>query len=218
MHLGKGLKNTGFTFGPGSDKRESGTSMLVLELFIPRKYSITIPLHLQAAYETQLGLTWRSITKDICVPPIVLHSKWSIHVANIIIHISFQPRTIVICLTSTPTMATEASTEPAHKQDLPTILLIQGSFQIPEVYSKLVRGLAARGYPTIRPQLPTCSDTDSANFPQLSLIDNALAIRTELIHQIEYEGSTVVVVMHSYGGLVGSEAITEEVSYAKRQA
>ena len=35
---------------------------------------------------------------------------------------------------------------------------------------------------------------------------------------MEYDGKTVVVVMHSYGGLVGSEAIPEELSYARRQA
>ena len=106
----------------------------------------------------------------------------------------------------------------AQTQDLPTIVLIQGSFQIPEVYAKLVRGLVARGYPTIHPQLPTCSNTDSPTFPQLSLVDDALTIRAELVRQIEHEGKTVVMVMHSYGGFVGSEAATEELSYAKRQA
>lgn len=118
-------------------------------------------------------------------------------------------------------MATRNSTESAtaaQTQDLPTIILVQGSFQIRQVYDKLVRCLVARGYPTIHPELPSCSNVDSTNFPQLSLVDDALAIRTELTRQIEYEGKTVVVVMHSYGGLVGSEAITEELSYAKRQA
>lgn len=76
----------------------------------------------------------------------------------------------------------------------------------------------AKGYPTIHPELPTCSNTDSINFLQLSLVDDALAIRTELTRQVEYEGKTVVLVMHSYGGLVGSEATTEELSYTKRQA
>lgn len=76
----------------------------------------------------------------------------------------------------------------------------------------------AQRYPTIHFQLPTCSNTDSTLFPQLSLVDDALAIRTELNPQIEHEGETVVLVMHSYGGLVGSEAATEELSYAKRKA
>ena len=118
-------------------------------------------------------------------------------------------------------MATVASTESAtaaQTPNMPTIVLVQGSFQIPKVYAKLVRGLVAKGYPTIHPELPTCSNTDSINFPQLSLVDDALAIRTELTRQIEYEGKTVVLVMHSYGGLVGSEATTEELSYTKRQA
>lgn len=96
-------------------------------------------------------------------------------------------------------MATTNSTESAtaaQTPNLPTIILVQGSFQIRQV----------------------CSNIDSTNFPRLSLVDDALAIRTELTRQIEYEGKTVVVVMHSYGGLVGSEAITEDLSYAKRQA
>ena len=116
------------------------------------------------------------------------------------------------------TLASIESTEPAQLQDLPTIVFIQGSFQIPEVYSKLTRGLKAQGYPTIHPLLPSCSNVDSDNFPQLSLVDDALAIRTELIRQIEYEGKTIVLAMHSYGGLVGGEATTEELGYAKRQA
>ena len=112
-------------------------------------------------------------------------------------------------------MATITSTKSAtaaQTQDLPTIVLVQGSFQIPEVYSKVIRGLVAQGYPTIHPQLPSCSNTDNLNFPQLSLVDDALAIRIELIRQIEYEWKIVVMVLHSYGGLVGSEAIPEERS------
>ena len=101
---------------------------------------------------------------------------------------------------------------------LPTILLIQGSFQNPQVYQKLVAGLEAHGYPTLHPRLPSCSDTDSPSFPQLTLIDDALAIRTELTRQIEYEGKIVVIVMHSYGGLVGSEATIEEFGYERRRA
>jgi len=116
------------------------------------------------------------------------------------------------------TAATIESAPAAQTQSLPTILLVQGSFQIPQVYEKLVKGLEARGYPTIYPQVPSCSNVDSPEFPQLSLADDASAIRKELTRLIEGEGRTVVVVMHSYGGLVGSEATTEELSYANRHA
>ena len=111
-----------------------------------------------------------------------------------------------------------ASATPAPTQELPTIVLVQGSFQISKVYCKLKRGLAAHGYPTIHPELPSCSNTDREDFPQVSLIDDALAVRTVLTRQVEYEEKLVMLVMHSYGGLVGSEAATEELSYAKRRA
>ena len=111
----------------------------------------------------------------------------------------------------------QSATDP-RTQDRPTIVLVQGSFQIRKVYDKLTAGLVAQGYHTVHPELPTCSNTESTDFPKLSLVDDALAIRTELTRLIEYEGKTVVVVMHSYGGLVGSEATTEELSFAKRQA
>lgn len=118
-------------------------------------------------------------------------------------------------------MTTSALSKPAMaagQQSLPTILLVQGSFQIPQVYEKLVKGLIDQGYPTIHPRLPSCSDVDNPSFPQVSLVDDVLAIRSELIRHVEYEEKNVIVVMHSYGGLVGSEAITEDLSSAKRQS
>lgn len=123
-----------------------------------------------------------------------------------------------LSITAMATTATIESGTAAQKRSLPTILLVQGSFQIPQVYEKLVKGLEDRGYPTIHPQLPSCSNVDSPNFPQLSLVDDASAIHKELSRLIESEGRNVVVVMHSYGGLVGSEATTEELSYTNRQA
>ena len=106
----------------------------------------------------------------------------------------------------------------SHLQDLPTILLVQGSFQIPEVYQKLTQNLVAGGFPVIHPKLPSISDTESPDFPQRSIVDDAATVRAELTRAIELEGKVVIVVMHSYGGLVGSEAVTEEFSYQTRQA
>src|SRR4051812_32681658 len=114
-------------------------------------------------------------------------------------------------MATTPVAATTTN-------EKPTILIVQGSFQTPLVYDGLSKGLLALGYPTIHPALPSCTNTDSPTFPSITLVDDALAVRLELTRQVEYEGKTVVVVMHSYGGLVGSEAIPEELSYSKRQA
>ncbi|KAL8754281.1 MAG: hypothetical protein Q9199_004455 [Rusavskia elegans] len=103
-------------------------------------------------------------------------------------------------------------------QELPVILLVQGSFQSPVVYQQLAQSLYALGFVTIHPRLPSCTNTDDPDFPKTTLVDDALAIRLELILQVEYEGKTVLVAMHSYGGLVGSEAIPEDLSFTKRQS
>ncbi|KAI1654338.1 catalytic protein [Daldinia decipiens] len=85
-----------------------------------------------------------------------------------------------------------ASTAPSQL----TILLIQGSFQLPEVYRKLTKALEARGYPVIHPLLPS------------------LAVLRRLV---EEKSRTVLVLMHSYGGLVGSEAVLDEFGWNKRK-
>jgi len=99
-----------------------------------------------------------------------------------------------------------------------TILLVQGSFQTPLVYEPLCNRLKSLGYPTVQPPLPSCSNVEDPAFPSINLIDDALAVRLELTKLIEYGNKTVVVVMHSYGGLVGSEAIPEELTYTNRKA
>ncbi|KAL8966961.1 MAG: hypothetical protein Q9183_003136 [Haloplaca sp. 2 TL-2023] len=102
--------------------------------------------------------------------------------------------------------------------ELPVVVLVQGSFQQPAVYEQLTKSLRTLGFVTSHPRLPSCTDSDNPDFPQTTLIDDALAIRLELTRQVEYEGKTVMVAMHSYGGLVGSEAIPEDLSFAKRQS
>src|SRR3954466_7716202 len=111
---------------------------------------------------------------------------------------------------STPTF-------PPPTNEKPTILLIQGSFQTPLVYSPLATQLRSLGYPTIHPPLPSCTDVDAPALPCTTLLDDAAAVRQELIRQIEDNGKLVVVVMHSYGGLVGSEAVTEDLTFAYRK-
>ena len=108
-----------------------------------------------------------------------------------------------------------SGTEPIPQlEEKPTILIIQDCFQTPAVYKDLEDRLVSLGYPTVHPLLPTCGD---ANFPSLTLLDDAAAVRSELVRSVEHEQKTVMVVMHGYGGLVGSEAILEALSYNKRR-
>lgn len=96
----------------------------------------------------------------------------------------------------------------------PSIVLVHGSWVNPSFYSPLVSHLTKLGYPTTCPLLPSCSSSATAD---TDLIDDALAIRSLLTRLIEYEHKSVIVLMHSYGGLVGSEAIAENLTLSARQ-
>jgi pimeloyl-ACP methyl ester carboxylesterase len=84
-------------------------------------------------------------------------------------------------------------------------------------YTPLLESLSSCGYSTVHPTLPSCSDPEDPALPDRTLIDDALAVRMALIRLVEYDSKTVVVVMHSYGGLVGSEAIPEELTFESRK-
>lgn len=99
-----------------------------------------------------------------------------------------------------------------------SIVMVQGSFQLPLVYEKLSNNLLARGYPVTHPQLPSCTNPEDSLFPTRTLADDASVVQKELENQVEKDGRTVMVVMHSYGGLVGSESIPEKLSHSVRKA
>ncbi|KAI1313280.1 catalytic protein [Xylaria venustula] len=99
----------------------------------------------------------------------------------------------------------------------PILVLVQGSFQLPEVYYKLSDALRATGYRVEQPPLPSLTDQDKPDFASKSLTDDALAIRSTVKELVE-EGETVVMVMHSYGGLVGTEALTKDLSFEQRKS
>ena len=105
----------------------------------------------------------------------------------------------------------------SHLEEKPTILIIQDRFQTPAVYKDLADRLVSLGYPTVQPLLPTCGDAPHANFPSLTLLDDATAVQSELMRLVEKGQKTVMVVMHGYGGMVGSEAVLEDMSYSKRR-
>ncbi|PQE29941.1 hypothetical protein CJF32_00000617 [Rutstroemia sp. NJR-2017a WRK4] len=99
-----------------------------------------------------------------------------------------------------------------------TIVIVQGSFHTPIAYKALEEHLRSLGHPTCHPNLPSCTNIEDPTFPSKYLIDDALAVRLEITRLVEYENNLVLVAMHSYGGLVGSEAIPEELTYAHRKA
>lgn len=100
----------------------------------------------------------------------------------------------------------------------PSIVFVQGSFQTPLVYEILIKGLRSSGYSVFSPALPSCTGIDAPDFPTRTLADDALSVRRELTRLVEHESKKVVVLMHSYGGLVGSEAVSEDLSYFQRRS
>jgi alpha-beta hydrolase superfamily lysophospholipase len=98
-----------------------------------------------------------------------------------------------------------------------SIVFVQGSFQTPLVYKKLTDGLKNHGFPTFHPELPSCSNTEANDFPTKTLDDDTNAVKRVLEQLVLDEGKDVVVVMHSYGGLVGSNAIPKELSFSNRK-
>ena len=111
-----------------------------------------------------------------------------------------------------------SGTEPvSYLEEKPTILIIQDCFQTPAVYKDLLDRLVSLGYPTVHPLLPTCGDAQDPDFPSITLLDDATTVESELGRLVSTERKTVMVVMHGYGGLVGSEAILEDMNYSWRR-
>ena len=93
-----------------------------------------------------------------------------------------------------------------YRPTKPTIVLIPGSFSIAAMYYPLQERLRAAGYETyINALLSTARDA-----PQqpATLEDDADAF-TKIIRPIVDQGKNLVVLAHSYGGMVASQLASE---------
>jgi hypothetical protein len=106
---------------------------------------------------------------------------------------------------------------PSDPKDI-AIFIVQGSFHTPHAYQKLRDGLQHLGYSAFHPGLPSCSNIDSTDFPTGTLHDDSAAVKSVIERLVNDEGKKVFVIMHSYGGLVGSNAISQELSFAHRKS
>jgi alpha-beta hydrolase superfamily lysophospholipase len=97
------------------------------------------------------------------------------------------------------------------------IVVIQGSFHTPQAYHELTERLKHYGHATFQPKLPSCSKTGDADFPSKTLHDDSAVVKIIVEQLVNEQKRAVFVVMHSYGGLVGSNAISKELSFAYRK-
>jgi pimeloyl-ACP methyl ester carboxylesterase len=82
----------------------------------------------------------------------------------------------------------------------PTVVFVHGAWHSPEFYAPLLDGLRKTKFHVIAPHLPSAGGS-SDNFN-----DDVLLVRRSIASQVN-DGHEVVVVMHSYGGMVGSAAV-----------
>ncbi|KAL5355627.1 Alpha/beta hydrolase fold-1 [Aspergillus floccosus] len=95
----------------------------------------------------------------------------------------------------------------------PTILLAPGAWHTSACYSLLEPALQAAGYPTESVSHPSIG----AEPPTKTLSDDVTSLRRTLSRLIDDEGKTVVLLGHSYGGVVVSNA-SEGFGLADRAA
>lgn len=85
---------------------------------------------------------------------------------------------------------------------LPTIVLVHGSWHTPANYQSYVNDLQAKGFTVHCPLLPT-SKGDRP--PKADLPDDVAHVRSVIETCVE-RGERVLLIMHSYGGMVGTDA------------
>lgn len=85
----------------------------------------------------------------------------------------------------------------------PTIFIIHGGWHVPESYTKLIGALESQGYEVHLPRLPS---TNGSRPPNADLSTDTLLVRN-YVESLIRAGRTVVPIMHSYGGHVGSNAL-----------
>ena len=85
----------------------------------------------------------------------------------------------------------------------PTIVFVPGAFHTPDHFKPMSDLLHQSSYPSVTVSLPSIGEHAATFAPG----DDIRAIRSELEKLIEDDGKDVVLAMHSYGGLPGSQSV-----------
>ncbi|KAI9723534.1 MAG: hypothetical protein M1828_004130 [Chrysothrix sp. TS-e1954] len=96
----------------------------------------------------------------------------------------------------------------------PAIILCHGAWHVPEHYADLLNRLQRNGFETFCPLLPTCN----GKRPPDALQHDDVSVIRALLESLVQAGRSILVVLHSYGGVVGSNAIQDDVSKTSRSS
>jgi pimeloyl-ACP methyl ester carboxylesterase len=84
-----------------------------------------------------------------------------------------------------------------------TVVVVPGSFSPSILYSDIIDQLSAHGYEAVAVNLPSVGRRNKA--PPATMTDDANHIRSVTI-ELADQGKEIVLVMHSYGGIAGTES------------
>ncbi|KAI1272359.1 alpha/beta-hydrolase [Xylaria sp. FL0933] len=87
--------------------------------------------------------------------------------------------------------------------DKPAILIIHGAWHVPRSYAKLTAALESSGFEVHVPPLPSSTDVCP---PKADLYEDTDMVR-KFAEKLIKDGRTIVALLHSYGGQVGSNAL-----------
>jgi alpha-beta hydrolase superfamily lysophospholipase len=99
---------------------------------------------------------------------------------------------------------------------LPTIVLVHGAWHQPANYQTFIDALSSAGFSVYAPRLPSCSNTYTTP-PTISTAEDVAAVNTVVKERVN-AGEHVLLFMHSYGGLVGTDALTDDLLRTTRAA
>lgn len=85
----------------------------------------------------------------------------------------------------------------------PTIVFVHGAWHNPSCWDATRKELEKHSYSSVAPSLPSVGRSPSVT----SHHEDTAVVRKELERLVVSEGKEVVLVMHSYGGIAGSEAV-----------
>jgi pimeloyl-ACP methyl ester carboxylesterase len=94
----------------------------------------------------------------------------------------------------------------------PTVLFIHGSWHSPAHFEPVRAVFEKAGYPTSCPRQPSAQ-----GLPTAGLAEDADSITSELVNLIEVEEREVIVVAHSYGGVIASQAVRQHFARPERE-
>lgn len=92
----------------------------------------------------------------------------------------------------------------SESTEKPTIVLVHGAWHNPSCWDEVRKHLEEHSYPTVAVHLPSAG----RNPPVTSHLEDTAVVRKELERLIVSEGKEVILVMHSYGGVAGSGAVS----------